>query len=259
MKFSMKPTLLKYLVLAVGGIGLVLRALLYALATDEAGLLPRNHPLAILLTALAVAVLAGLLLLCRPITGPERHHDCFHPSIPGAIGCLLAAAAILLTTISELSGPTDSVGLIVRVLGFVSVATLLVAALSRMMGSKAPFLFYVALCLYFCLRMVSQYRSWSSTPQLQDYCFQLLACVSLMITAYHHAAFHVDMGRHRSLWFFSLISVFLCCLSLAGPENQLFYLGTGAWAFTNLSNLTARKRRQRPNLQLEEERDSGEV
>ena len=259
MKISIKPVLLKYFVLAAGGIGLVLRALLYALATDEQGLLSRNHPLSILLVALTVVVLAGLFLLTRSITGPERFHDCFHPSIPGGIGCLLAAAGILLTTISEMAGPTDSVGLIVRIFGFLSVAALLVAALSRLMGSQASFLFYVAVCLYFCLRMVSQYRSWSSTPQLQDYCFQLLGCVSLMITAYHHAAFNVDMGRHRSLWFFSLMSVFLCCLSLAGPENQLFYLGTGIWAFTNLTSLTARHRRQRPNLQLEEERDSGEV
>lgn len=259
MKLSVKPHLLKYLVLAAGGIGLVLRALLYALATDEAGFLPRNHPLSILLVALTLVVLAGLFLLSRPIAGPERFDDCFHPSIPGGIGCLLAAVGILLTTISEMAGPTDSVGLIVLVLGFASVAALLVAALSRLMGSKASFAFYVVVCLYFCMRMVSQYRTWSAIPQMQDYCFQLLACVSLMITAYHHAAFNVDMGRHKSLWFFSLMSVFLCALSLAGPENQLFYLGAGIWAFTNLSNLTARKRRERPNLQLEEERDSGEV
>lgn len=259
MKISVKPTLLKYLVLGAGGIGLVLRSLLYALATDEKGLLSRNHPLSIVLTALAIVALAGIFLLSRPITGPERFSDCFHPSIPGGIGCLLAAAGIALATISDMAGPADSVGLLVRVLGFASVAALLVAGLSRLMGSKASFLFYVVVCLYFCLRMVDQYRSWSSIPQLQDYCFQMLGCVALMLTAYHHAAFHVDMGRHRSLWFFSLASVFLCILSLAGPENQLFHLGTGIWAFTNLSNLTARHRRLRPNLRTEEEHGAEEV
>lgn len=259
MKISVKPAILKYLVLAAGGLGLVLRALLYALTTDEQGLLARNHPLAILLSALTIVVLAGVFLLSRSITGPERYSDCFQPSLPGGIGCMLAAVGILITTISEMGSASDSVDLVVRVMAFAAIGALIVAGLSRLMGSRASFLFYVALCLYFCVRMVSQYRHWSSNPQLQDYCFHLLACVGLMLTAYHHAAFGADMSSHRNLWFYALATVYLCCVSLAGPEHQLFYLGTGIWAFTSLSNLTPKKRRQRPNLNLEEEPGTGEV
>lgn len=253
MKTSAKPSLIRLAVLSAGGAGLMIRALLYALATDEKGLLVRNHPLSVLLTALSIGVLAGIFLLTRPIQGPEAYGDCFHPSIPGGIGCLAAAGGILLSTLAELSAPADSVSLVLRALGFLATGCMLAAALGRMMGARSSFLLYAAVSLYFCLQMVSQYRVWSNVPQIQDYVFQLLACTALMVTAYHHAAFGVDMGRHRSLWFFSLITAYLCMLSLAGPDNQLFYLGTGIWAFTNVSSLAPRKRRQRPDLHLEEQ------
>ena len=258
MKVSANSALIKLTVLTAGGTGLLIRALLYATATDAKGLLSRNHPLSILLTALSIIVVAGIFLLTRPIHGPKTYADSFHPSIPGGLGCMLASAGILLTTINELSAPADPVSLLLRGAGFLAAACLLVAGACRMMGSRGPFLFYAMASLYFCLRMVCQYRLWSDIPQLQDYAFQLLACMTLMLTAYHHAAFGADMGRHKSLWFFGLTSVYLCCLCLAGPENQLFFLGTGIWALADLSNLTPRLRRQRPNLHLEEQ-DSEEV
>ena len=252
MKISVKPNLLKYLVLGAGVLGLVLRWLLYAAGTDDQGLLEQNHPARYLLWILSAAVLAGTFLLTRKITGPEQYSDCFHTSALSSTGCLAAAVCILITTVSEMATPPDSVQLLVRILGFAAIAVLAVAGFSRLIGVRPFFLFYAALCVYFAVRMVCQYREWSSDPQLQDYCYQLLAGVALMLTAYHHAAFGADMGSHKDQWFFSLAAVYLCCLSLAGPQNQLFYLGCGIWAFTGLSSLTPKARRQRPNLNLEE-------
>ncbi|MBQ7801337.1 MAG: hypothetical protein IJ375_03315 [Oscillospiraceae bacterium] len=252
MKISVKPNLLKYLALGAGALGLLLRWLLYATGTDDQGMLLRSHPSQYLLWLLSAAALAGAYLLTRSITGPERYDDCFHTSALSGVGCLLAAAGILITTISNMSDPPDSVTLIMWILGYGAAAALAVAGFCRLAGMKPSFLFYVVLSAYFAVRMVCQYRQWSSDPQLQDYCYQLLACVALMITAYHHAAFGTELGSHKSLWFFSLAAVFLCCLCLAGPGDQLFYLGSGIWAFTGLSSLTPRARRQRPDLNLEE-------
>lgn len=251
MKISVKPATLKYLVLGAGALGLLLRFLLYATGTDDQGLLVRGHFSSYLMWILNTVVLVGLFLLSRSITGPELYRDCFPTSTPAGIGCILAAVGVLITTIAEASA-TDTTQLLCTVLGFAAVLILLFLGFCRLCGFEPNFLFPAVLCVYFAIRMVSQYRNWSADPQLQDYCYHLCACVGLMLTAYHHAAFGAGMGSHRQLWFFSLATVYLCCLTLAGPENQLFYLTTGIWLFTNLTSLAAKPRRRRPALNLEE-------
>lgn len=251
MKITVKPATLKYLVLGAGALGLLLRFLLYATGTDDQGLLERGHFAYYLMGILNIAVLAGLFLLSRDIRGPELYRDCFPTSTPAGIGCILAAVGVLVTTIAEASA-ADTTQLVCTVLGFAAVLILLFLGVCRLCGLEPHFLFPAVLCVYFAIRMVSQYRHWSADPQLQDYCYHLCACVGLMLTAYHHAAFGAGLGNHRRLWFLSLATGYLCCLAVAGPENHLFYLTTGIWLFTNLTNLTARPRRRRPALNLEE-------
>lgn len=250
MKLSVKPATLKYLILGAGALGLLLRFLLYATGTDDQGMLVRGHFCNFLLWILNAAVLAGLFLLTRQIRGPELYRDCFPTSTSAGIGCVLGAAGVLITSIREASAD-DATQLVCTVLGFATALVLLFLGLCRLCGFEPHFLFPAVLCVYFAIRMVSQYRHWSADPQLQDYGYHLCACVGLMLTAYHHAAFGAELGNHRRLWFFSLVTVYLCCLTLAGPANHLFYLTMGIWLFTNLTNLTAKPRRRRPALHLE--------
>ena len=258
MKISVKPNILKYLVLGAGALGLLLRFLLYATGTDDQGLLARGHFVHYLIWILTVVTLVGTFLLSRSISGPEFYRDCFPACVPGGIGCILAAVGILITTIAEMSDGAGSAELACTVLGFAAALILLFLGFCRLSGFEPSFLFEAVLCVYFAVRMVAQYRYWSADPQLMDYCFHLLACVGLMLSAYHHAAFAAGMGSHRQLWFFSLAAVYLCCLALAGPEDQLFYLTAGIWLFTNLTSLAAQPRRRRAALNLEDERETTE-
>ena len=253
MKFSVKPKILIYLVLGSGVLGLALRYLLYATGTDSQGLLAASHFARYLIWILTAVTLAGLFLLTRQISGPELYRDCFPASTPAGIGGILAAIGVLLTTITEASAGTGAAEMACTVLGYVAALVLLFVGVCRLCGMQPGFLFHAVLSIYFALRMVAQYRHWSSDPQLMDYCFHLCACVGLMLTSYHHAAFGAELASHKRLWFFSLATVYLCCLALAGPENQLFYLTCGIWLFTNLSSLEAKPRRQRPSLNLDTE------
>lgn len=253
MKLSVKSENLKYLILGAGGLGLVLRTALYTTGIDEKGLLIQGHWASIgvwLLTALSAA---ALVLLTRSIRGPEKYQDCYPASSAAGIGAFALAAGLLITTVSEFSEFTSTVRLVVWVLGLVSAAAMVFVGFCRLTGGKPLFLCHGAVCIYFALRMVSQYQNWSSDPQLQDYVFYLGAYIALMLTAYHHAAFDAEMGRHRSLWALSLASVYLCCLSLKGTMDTVLLLTAGIWAFTNLTALSLRPRRQRPALNLEEE------
>lgn len=252
MKLSVKPQLLKYLVLGAGGLGLILRILLYTTGTDAKGLLVSGHWAHVLLWLLTAIVAVGTFLLTRSIQGPERYQDCYPASVPAAAGALILGVMLLITTVSELSAVDSSLQILLTVLGFGSALSLGVVAYCRLCGAKPLFLFHAALCVYFALRMVCQYRSWSSDPQLMDYCFYLCAYVGLMLTAYQQAAFDADMGNHRALWLLSLLTVYLCCLSLKGTRDTMLLLCAGVWAFTNLTNLTVKTRRQRPSLNLDD-------
>lgn len=253
MKLSVKPENIKYLVLGAGGLGLVLRLALYGTGIDEKGLLISGHWAGIALWVLSALVAAALLFLTRSIRGPEEYCDACPESFTAGLGALVLAAGILLTTISGFAESSSSVEQTVWLLGVASVISMAWVSFCRFSGKKPPFLCYGAVCLYFALRMVSRYQFWSSDPQLQDYVFYLGAYVALMLTAYHHAAFAAGIGRHRSLWLLSLAAVYLCCLSLKGTSDTLLLFTAGIWAFTNLTGVQPKSRRQRPALHLEEE------
>lgn len=253
MKLSVKPNQLKYLILGAGGLGLILRAVLYATGVDEKGLLVSGHWAHFALWVLTALVFAALWLFTKEIQGPEAYRDCFPASTVRGIGAFAAAVMILITTLSGLSAIADRLDIIVTVLGAASALCLAYVGYCRLCGIKPGFLAHVVLCLFFALRMVCQYRAWSSDPQLMDYCFYLGAYVALMLTAYHHAAFDAGMGKHRVLWVLSLASVYLCAVSVSGGQDLPFLLGTLAWSLTALPSLTAKPRRKRPSLVMDRE------
>lgn len=252
MNISIKPKLLKYLILSFGVLGLSLRVALYATGIDEKGLLVDGHwasTASFVLTAVAAVVL--ILSTCT-LTGPTAYHDCYGVSPAAGLGAFAAAAGIGLTMLREGAGSVETAALPVRLMGLASMAAFVAIGVCRLLGRKPYFLLHGLICLYFGLRMVLQYQQWRSDPQLQDYCFYLGAYIGLMITAYQHAAFDADMGRHRSLWQSSLAAVYLCCLSLNRGQDNLLLMGCGIWAFLSLTHLEVRPRRQRPALHLED-------
>lgn len=253
MKFTVKPNLLRILILGAGGLGLALRITLYATGIDGRGLLTEGHWAGIALWILTAAAAAVLLIFGRTITGPESYKESHPASLSAALGAFAAMIGIGVTTVREFSEFSSSLHLIVWGLGLVSAISMGCIGFCRLLGAKPHFLFHTSVCFYFALRMVSQYQYWSSDPQLQDYCFYLSAYVALMLTTYHHAAFDADLGKHRQLWSFSLASVYLCCLSLKGNMDIFLLLCCGAWALTNLTTLTTHPRRQRPALNFSEE------
>lgn len=253
MKNPVKADTLKYLIPVAGGLGLILRMLLYATGMDGRGLLVRGHWTAVALSILTLLVAVALYLSTRSVERSAEHRTAYSVSVPGAIGAFAAMVGIGITTVSEFAEFSSRLHLLVWLLGLCSTVAMGCTGICRLTGRKPYFLLSAAVCLYFALRMVSCYQYWSSDPQLQDYCFYLGAYVALMLTAYHHAAFHADAGNHRDLWFFSLAAVYLCCLSLQDSRDALLLAGCGLWAFTNLTSRTPRPRRNRPELKLDED------
>ena len=229
-------------VLAAGGAGLLLRIWLLS-GVDEKGFLVSNPVATVLLCVVAIAVPVALFILTRELTEAKKYSFNFPPSPIAAIGTGLAALSIGIHSVISLIGSLDTIDVISGIFGIICAAALGFAGWCRMKGRRTNFLLHCAVAVYLMLRLICQYRHWSADPQVLDYCFSILATVCLMLASYHRAAFDVGNGDRRNYAFFCLSCGFFCCMSLVGWEDILYYLGIGAWMFTDLCNLTPTKGR----------------
>lgn len=234
MKLPKKSVLLPAIVLGGGAVGLALRLWQLRGGMDPEGLLVSGHPAGWLLSILCAAVGIALFVLTRNPGGPGKYYDNFPKSTVGGVCAFLAAVCLFFTVLGEMIGRPDILTMLCDLLGLLAVFSLAFTGYCRMQRRRPNFLFHTLVCLYFTLRLICRYRSWSSNPQIAEYAWELLATICLMLAAYHRAAFDLNMGSRRSLEFFGLAGVFFCILSLGGNDSKIFYLSAGAWLLTNL-------------------------
>jgi len=208
---------------------------------------------AIVLWCLTAAVMAALVIFGRSIRGPENYADAYPVSFAGFLGCISMAAGLVLTGVGSFGNFHTVLDIFLWVLMFVAAAALAYVGFCRLVRKKPYFLFHAVVCFYFALRMVTLYRRWNADPCLPDYFFYLMGHLAVTLTAYHHAAFDASMGNHRALWIWSLAGVYLCCTALFRCEDLLLMAACALWCFTNLTELTIRRRRVRPAMKLEEQ------
>ena len=233
----LSPLHLPLFIPAAGILGIGLRIWLLTDGYDSKGLPIIGHPAGILTWILTAAVLALLVISCLPLVQAAKYSFNFPASAAGAAGSALAALGILIACMQSLSQSSDIVTLICLILGFVSVPALGYGAWCRLKGLTPPFLTHSIVCLFWMMRLVCQYRIWSPDPQLQNYSFQLLATVFLMLSSFHRAAFDADVGQRRMCAIFQLGAVYLCMIAIPGCADWPLYLCCGIWTALNLCSL----------------------
>lgn len=244
MKQFLKHDNLPWLTLLCGGIGLLLRTWLLSTENDK-GFITPGHISEILLTLLTLGFLAVLFWACRDLKQANKYSFNFPADPVAAIGSVLAFLGCGIAAAVELTVATDLLETFCAPFGLVAAAAFAYAGYCRWKGLHTSLLFHVAICIWLTLRLICLYRSWSSDPQLEDYCYQLLAIVCAMLTAYHRAAFAAELGQRTWHAFFSLAGVYCCALSLAGPDGVVLYLSLGTWMFTDLCRLNPMPRQVR--------------
>lgn len=219
--------------LALGGVGLVLRRLLYSMALDEKHLLPLNHPLETLLWVLTAAAAAAVVVFCLRMDKNLTLRS--GGGLEQAAGHLMMGLGIVLTLIWNLPKMEGGLGFAWEVLGKLAPVMLAAAGIASIRGKQPRFyLYYLPVCLFLMVHMVNQYRTWSAEPQPQAYVFALLGCVGLTLFSYYCTAFDVAMGNSRMYVGAGLASLYLCTVNLARTEYPLLYLGGIAWVATDL-------------------------
>ena len=237
MKKFLKPDLLPLLALAAGVIGMLLQLWQYVGGTDEKGLIIRGHAAAILLAILTVLTLAFILLGIWNLREGNQYRFNFPASLPGCVGAAMAAAMIFVTAVGNIIAWRDVLILVTGVVGLAAGASMVVICIGRLRGRQISFLFPLVVCVFLMLHLICQYRVWSGEPQLQSYCYPLLATVCVMLSAYQDAAFAGNFGNRRAHAALHLAAVYFCCVSLIGDHTPLFYLAMGAWMLTDMCRL----------------------
>ena len=245
MNHSFKNHILPGVTLLCGGAGMLLRLWLFS-TENSLGFIQQGHISQILLLLLTGIFLTALFFTVRSLRQGNKYAFNFPASPVSAVGSILAALGIGIACGTDLvTAAGNTMGVASAVVGLLAALSFLWSAKCRWEGSRASVLLHGCVCVWLMLRLLSLYRTWSADPQLEDYCFQLLALVLCMLAAYQRAAFAQGLGDRVRYSFFVLAGLYCCCLSLAGPDSILVYLSLGIWLATDLCDLTPMPREDR--------------
>lgn len=229
---------------AAGTASLALHRYMMTHCFDEKGLLIAGNLPGTLLWAAGIAFVAVLAVTLRTLGGDGTYADNFPRSLPSGALLLAAGAAMLLAvpgldlgTGEPAPGATGLPLLLqqlsaaaVRYLPWLAAVSMAALGLFRLAGRKPIPLFSAIICLFYMLMLVTNYRLWSADPQLQEYAYQLLAGVLLMLCSFHRTCCDAGVIQRRKLLATGLSAAVCCMASLSGEFQWMFYLASALWA-----------------------------
>ena len=212
---------------------------------DEKGLLISWNLPMWLLMAIGAAFLVGMTLLLRRLGGSGTYEDNFPRDT--ASGVLLAAAgAVMLwyllrhktaapvtpvvtgTWIAQLTDWGKSF------LPWLAALSMVALGVYRAQGRHPSVWLSGVVCLNYILTLISDYRLWSADPQIQDYAYQLLAEVLLMLCSFHRTSCDGGILQRRKLIFTAMAAAICCMAALSMDFNRPFFLASALWALGSI-------------------------
>lgn len=216
----MNRTKLTFVVPVLGLFAMAARWVLYALGTDDRGLLVSHHPAgyaALLFTLLAVAAVWFA-------QEPEKKLK----------STAVQSLALALGLVVSSNGGTGSFAMLNGLLTlsrYAAAVILAVQALFAFQKKSAPFGLGAGLCVCFIFRMVGSYQVWSRVPQIQNYLFALLAGLCIMAFAYQQAAGEAGLGSPKRRFRIALLGCYFCMAASIGATAQIVYLLFAVWLY----------------------------
>jgi len=236
MKRSLKNKILPWLAPVLGTLGMAAMWAVYTFGTDEKGLILPFHISSLAVWAITAVMAGSLLFLLHGMEDTSGYRRLFPDSRLAAAGTLVAAVSILATVVESLTAMNEPVRILSGLLKIIAGIALIYLAWCRWKNVRGSFLAWAAATAYMLLRIMFEYRSWSTQPELLRFLFPLLASLSMALAMYHRMAFCVKMGSRKQFLFFSQFGAFCCLLALPGNPVP-FYAGMAIWALTDRCSL----------------------
>lgn len=215
---------------ALAGVAaLLLRWRLLTTGVDDKGLLTAGQPLAMISWVLTGCV---ILLTVAFVWKHRNEKIAVHRSPVGTVARILAmAAAAVLFRDGTLLGSATSLA---------AAATAVVSVVELFQSKKrlSPAVAGIPTVLFFMLCMLSCYRVWSAEPEIQRYCYRLLALACLMMAAYQSSAISLGMGKSGLFLGAGFLGVYFAFAASADPGFTVLFLALGVWMFAQLGAVT---------------------
>ena len=214
----MKKTNLLVAAPILGIVAMLVRGMMYSYFIDDRGLLMTGRPEVIYLAVLTLAA----VVLCFLTKEPEKTR---YRAVDAYIWFLMAF--LWPQSLSDTAAST--MRLLFALSRYVGAALAAVLAYFAFRKKKPVFGLSAGLCVCFILRLVASYQVWSRDPQIQDYIFELLACLCLTAFFYQQTALEAGLGSKTWRLRFGFLGCYLClaaCMSLRLSYPYLWF-GTG--------------------------------
>lgn len=232
-KFGRTPAMLLTVLSAAAAFGLRLRQL--HTVYDETGhiISGAGWSFFTVFTIVMVLLYAVYAWFLRP---RKKYAALTGRGLPALAGGCAAALGMVLGSAAMLLSPEQGTDRILAVGGFVTAACWLWTAMVRYRGGKPTVWLFLVPVLFFAMRLVINFRSWSRDPAILDYCYALFAHISITCALLHMGSFCFDKGGRRITVFFCLCGVFFGAASLAGarPREICITGGVILWLLTGL-------------------------
>ncbi len=212
----MKKTNLIFAAPILGCLALLVRGMMYSDCIDDRGLLMTGRPEVIYLAVLTLAA----VVLCFLIKEPEKTR---YRAIDSYIWFLMAF--LWPQRLSDSAAPTMQ--LLFALSRYVGAALAAALAYFAFRKKKPVFGLSAGLCICFILRLVACYQVWSRDPQIQNYIFELLACLCLTAFFYQQTALEAGLGSKTWRLRFAFLGDYLCLACYMAPQFSYPYLWFG--------------------------------
>jgi hypothetical protein len=183
-------------------------------AIDSEGLFVAGHPSTYVLVALSL--ISVLLLGILSIRSPGRSGEAlvlYSRSPVSSVAAFLLLLGVILEFVEALvSGPGLSAP-ILCLLGIVSGICLLVVAAGRKRGRCFHPCLELLPVLYLLIKLILNFKSWSTDPIILDYCFLLFALIFSLLGFYHSAGFCFDQGKPRKALFYASAGIYFSLMA----------------------------------------------
>lgn len=206
---------------------------------DAQGLPISHHPSAYALAAWGIGCFLLFAILAATSQGRSGKSTVLHTSGALSVVSYLGAAMIALAAIADFvaalaQGPGMSAP-IMCLLGLFSGICLFVTAWMRSHGKSTYPPLELVPDLYLVVRLILNFKGWSTDPIILDYCIMLFALIFVVLGFYYSTGFLFDLGKPRLTLLFTLCACLFSAVAVVDGildvsiATIIEYLGFIAW------------------------------